>query len=139
MVRAAGNVIVNQASACINQARVYITVYEYAKVSGMDYEAAAAEMLGKETEQNKRMMMENRRAIGSLLNGLGELPPELAGTQARLLELHKKYLQIHSLAINPSGSMEGFNESINDLQNQLLKAKRDLDTELAKPTLQFEN
>ena len=63
MVRAAGNVIVNQASACINQARVYITVYEYAKVSGMDYEAAAAEMLGKETEQNKRMMMENKRAV----------------------------------------------------------------------------
>ena len=41
-----GELIVNQAYACVSQSKAYQAVWEYAKVSEMDFDSAAAQMLG---------------------------------------------------------------------------------------------
>ena len=45
-VRSLRELIVGQAYACVSQSKAYQAVWEYAKVTEMDFDSAAAQMLG---------------------------------------------------------------------------------------------
>ena len=62
-----GELITQQAYACVSQSKAYQAVWEYAKVSEMDFETAAAQLLGPETRQNKATMVEHKAMIENLL------------------------------------------------------------------------
>lgn len=119
--------IVNQASACVSQSRAYMTVWEYARVSEIEFEKAAAEMLDAETEQNKAMMVENRAMIETLLEELKNPPLKFEGSYKKLMELHAIYVQLHTLALDPSDNMEEHNEKVNSLADKMTEKKRELD------------
>jgi len=127
-----GNIIVNMASACISQSRSYVTAWEYARVSGMDYDTAAAEMLGPEAERLKNQLRENKAELDVLMEELKDPPVEFAESYAKLLELYDLYALIHELALNPSQPMEDYNDSINSLQNSIAQVKDELDSMLVK-------
>jgi len=82
-----GELIAKQASACVSQSRAYMAVWEYAKVSEIDFEMAAAEMLGEETRQNKAMMVENKAMIDNLLEELRNPPVKFEESHNKLVEL----------------------------------------------------
>ncbi len=125
-----GKLIVSQASACVSQSRAYMAVWEYAKVSEMEFEQAAAEMLGAETKQNKAMMVENKALVETLLEELKDPPIKYEESYKKLIELHEIYVQLHTLALEPSDDMEEHNEKVNGLADRIAEKKRELDTTL---------
>jgi len=125
-----GELIASQASACVSQSRAYMAVWEYAKVSEMEFEEAAAEMLGAETKKNKAMMIENKAMIENLLEELKEPPKKHEESYTKLMELHEIYVQLHTLTLDPSDDMDEHNEKVNGLADRIAKKKRELDATL---------
>lgn len=128
--QALGELIAKQASACVSQSRAYMAVWEYAKVSEIKFEEAAAEMLGAETKRNQAMMVENKSMIEKLLEELKEPPKRYEESYKKLTELYEIYVQLHTLALDPSGDMEAHNEKVNSLADQIAEKKRELDATL---------
>ena len=122
-----GRLIVQQASACVSQSKAYLAVWEYAKVSEMDFETAAAQMLGSETKQNKAMMVEHKAMIEGLLEELKDPPSRFESTYEKLVELHEIYVKLHDLAMDPSDDMENHMKSVNKLSDQILEKTREMD------------
>ena len=122
-----GKLIAQQASACVSQSKAYQAVWEYAKVSEMDFETAAAQMLGSETRQNKAMMVEHKSMIEDLLEELEDPPSQFEGTYEKLVELHEIYVKLHDLAMDPSDDMDDHMKSVNKLSAQILEKTRELD------------
>lgn len=121
-----GELMVNQASACISQSRAYQAVWEYARVSDVDFKTAAAQMLGPQTSQNKTTMVENKAMIESLLDELKDPPAAFEETYKRLKEIYEIYTQLHDLAMTPLDDMNDHMESVNDLSGQILEKSREL-------------
>jgi uncharacterized protein YdiU (UPF0061 family) len=122
-----GKLIAGQAQACVSQSRAYQAVWEYAKVSEMDFETAAAEMLGPETKQDKTMMIEHKTMIENLLEELKDPPSEFEETYRMLGELYEIYVPLHDLAMDPLDDMEKHMKSVNELYDRIVAKTRDLD------------
>lgn len=125
-----GELIAKQASACVSQSKAYLAVWEYAKVSEIEFEEAVAEMLGAETKQNKAMMVQNKSMIEKLLEELKEPPKKYEESYKKLIELHEIYVQLHTLALDPSDDMDEHNEKVNGLADRIAEKKRELDATL---------
>ena len=122
-----GELISGQASACVSQSKAYQAVWEYAKVSEMDFETAAAQILGPETEQNKDTMVEHKAMIEDLLEELREPPSSYEETYKKLEELYGIYVQLHDLAMDPLDDMEKHMKSVNELADRMAAKTRELD------------
>ncbi len=127
VLMSAGEVITKMASACISHARSYINIREYARVSGEDFDAIADKILGKEYQELQAQLKANKLKIDEFMEGLREPPSTLVEMYERLLELHALYSKIHTLAVSPSGSMDEYSDSINDLESQMKELKSRLD------------
>ena len=125
-----GELMVNQAYACVSQSKAYQAVWEYAKVSEMDFKSAAAQMLGPETRQNKATMVEHKTMIEDLLEELKEPPSKFEETYKRLGELYDIYVQLHDLAMEPLDDMDKHMKSVNELSDQIVEKARELDAVL---------
>jgi hypothetical protein len=125
-----GELIVNQAYACVSQSRAYQAIWEYAKVSEMDFKSAAAQMLGPETKQNKAMMVEHKAMIEDLLEELKEPPSKFEETYKRLGELYEIYVPLHDLAMDPLDDVDKHMKSVNELSDQIVEKARELDAAL---------
>lgn len=122
-----GELIVQQAFACVSQSKAYMAVWEYARVSEVDFETAAADMLGPETRQNKTMMVEHKSMIENLLEELKDPPSGFEETYKILGELYEIYVQLHDLGMNPSDDMGEHMKSVNKLSDQIVEKARELD------------
>lgn len=122
-----GELITQQAYACVSQSKAYQAVWEYAKVSEMDFETAAAQLLGPETRQNKATMVEHKAMIENLLEELKEIPSRFEETYKRLGELYEIYVQLHDLAMDPLNDMDKHMKSVNKLSDQIVEKARELD------------
>jgi hypothetical protein len=130
-LEATGNIIVQQASACISQARSYMATWEYAKVSDIDFKTALRELGGEETARNKALMIENRTEIERLIESLQDPPPEYLETLQKLEELEEAYLEIHFLVLEPPESMEDFQDSVVEWEDWLVEVKQEFDSILS--------
>jgi hypothetical protein len=128
--QSAGELIVNQAYACVSQSKAYQAVWEYAKVSDMDFKTAAAQMLGPETRQNKATMVEHKAMIEDLLEELKEPQSKFEETYKRLGELYEIYVQLHDRALDPLDDMDKHMKSVNELSDQIIEKTRELDAAL---------
>jgi hypothetical protein len=122
-----GEILTKQASACVSQSKAYAAVWEYAKVTGIDFKTAAAEMLTDETRYNLSMMKENKTKIENLLSELENPPPQYAKSFKILEEIYDIYQKLHTLALNPMDDMEKHNASVNKLSLALMEKKKELD------------
>ncbi|MGD2245682.1 MAG: hypothetical protein PVI11_03955 [Candidatus Aminicenantes bacterium] len=122
-----GEVITKMASACISHARSYINVREYAQVSGEDTNTITDKILGKEYQELQAQLMASKMKIDEFMEGLEEPSSTLVELYKKLFELHALYSKIHTLAVSPSGSLDEYSDSINDLENQLKELKSSLD------------
>lgn len=127
VLMSAGDVITKMASACISHARSYINVREYARISGEDFDAIADKILGSEYQELLAQLKASKVKIDEFMEGLEEPPSTLAELYEKLFELHALYSKIHALAVSPSGSMDEYSDSINDLDSQMKELKSRLD------------
>ena len=125
-----GQLMISQAEACISQSRAYQAVWEYAKVSDMDFKSAAKEMLGPQTSQNKATMVENKSMIESLLEDLKEPPAKFEETHKKLEELYEIYVKLHDLAMDPLDDMDKHMKSVGELSDQIAEKARELNAAL---------
>jgi len=123
----AGEVITKMASACISHARSYISIREYARITGEDFDAIVDKILGSDYQEVLAQLKANKMKIDEFMEGLEEPPSALAGLYGKLFELHALYSKIHALAVSPSGSIEEYSVSINDLESQMNDLKSGMD------------
>lgn len=125
-----GELMVNQAYACVSQSKAYQAVWEYAKVSDMDFKTAAAQMLGPETRQNKATMVEHKALIEDLLEELKDPSSKFEEIYNRLGELYEIYVQLHDLAMVPLDDMDKHMKSVSELSDRIVEKARELDAAL---------
>jgi hypothetical protein len=125
-----GQLMVSQAEACVSQSKAYQAVWEYARVSNMDFKTAAKEMLGPQTNQNKATMVEHKAMIEGLLDELKEPPAKFEITHKRLGELYEIYVQLHDLAMDPLDDMDKHMKSVGELSNQIVEKTQELNAAL---------
>lgn len=124
-------IIASQAHACSSQLRSYWAIWEYAKVSEIDFETAAQQMQGGQTSQNLSMMQENKAQIDRLLADLESPPENYAEAFQKLQELYAAYVQMHSQALKPSGDWENLEQRIRTVEDNVFMKKSELDAKLA--------
>ena len=125
-----GVLMAQQANACVSQSKAYQAVWEYAKVSEIDFKTAVDQMLGPEAKQNKATMVEHKAMIENLLEELKEPPSKFEETYKRLWELYEIYVPLHDLAMTPLDDMDEHMKSVSKLAEQIAAKVRELDAAL---------
>jgi hypothetical protein len=127
-----GDVILVQSSACLNQSKAYTAVWEYAKVTGEDFNSAARHMLGSTGAETKGQFMENKLTIENLLHKIENPPEKYKSAYEKLIGMHGLYLKLHDLSLKPTPPQEEYEASVNKLYDTLLKEAGELNTLLGR-------
>ncbi|MBN1223505.1 MAG: hypothetical protein JXB23_09665 [Candidatus Aminicenantes bacterium] len=117
-----GGIILQQATACVSQSKDYISAWEYAKVTGDDFETAAQHILGDQLTENKNMFMTGRSKIEEILEKIGNPPQKFSKAHEKLLSMHEFYLELHTLALHPSKTREKYEDSVNEIVRNIRDA-----------------
>jgi hypothetical protein len=123
--RIIGDLILAQTSAYISQSKAYITAWEYAKVTGEDFETSVRHVLGVQAEHNKIDFLSMKEKIAGRFEKLGQPPQEYAEAHEKLVNLHDLYLKLHALALNPKPPQEKYEKSINELTTKIEKTGKE--------------
>lgn len=130
--RGLGEIILRQAEANINIARMYDTVWEYAKVTDLDFDSAYSEMM-LDTSEILRGMQENREMMGGLIHKLGEPPKGCENVDETLQILFKRYLKFYRfMKKKPEVSQQEYAQKINAHLEKLQLLKDDFDSALSE-------
>lgn len=121
-----GDIIVKQAAGDMNICNMYNTVWEYAKVSDMDFRSAAREMM-VDTSSIKMQSDSNMQMMDRLMNMVKKPPKGMAAITDKLVALREAYLEFNRFVFKtPETSQDKFNadvdahiEEINALKNEL--------------------
>ena len=121
-VQMAAEIVAGSTSACISACRANVCQWKIALVSASGFDNIAAE---------SKTIDFNKPGIEELMKTLEKPPSKYAAHYQRLVALHKIYLKAYSLAKEPRGSIDRYNDAINNLESKVKKAKNDLDVLLA--------
>jgi len=121
-----GRIIITQASADMNLCKMYNTVWEYAKVTNLDFESAYQEMM-LDTSEIKSQMETNRQMMDRMMNTIKGPPKDMTAIHDKLIELREFYIEFNTFILQmPATSQEKFNaeadvylEKINSLKSEL--------------------
>ena len=115
-----GSIIMKQSSSFVSMNRMYNTVWEYAKVTEMDFASAYDEMMGTRPDSLKLDMDVNKVKITQLM-GLAVKPPkDMDRVHERLTELYEMYLDFHDFMMKkPGGSQDEYNEELEIYVNDM--------------------
>jgi DNA repair ATPase RecN len=124
--RGLGDIIMKQAEASLNICRMYDTVWEYAKVSDMDFGTAYREMGGR--ADGVRLDMEANKARMTVMLSTLESPPKgFEKLHERLMELWDMYKQFEAFVAKiPDVSQEEYHDEVDIFVSDL----NDIRTEL---------
>lgn len=123
-----GNIIVTQSSSFTSLAKMYDTVWEYARVTEMDFKSAYDEMMGTRPGSLILEMDVNRVRIARLMSLVKKPPKEMDKVQVRLEELYDMYKQFHAFIVKfPALSQEEYIEEINIYIDDINAIKSELD------------
>jgi hypothetical protein len=127
-----GDVILVQSSACLNQSKAYTAVWEYAKVTGEDFDSAARHILGPARAEAKGQFTQNKMNIDGLLQKVVNPPETHKLAHKKLIEVYSIYVKLHDLTLKPSAPQEEYEASVYKLYDELLKEAGELNTLLGK-------
>ncbi len=123
-----GNIIAIQSSSFISLSKMYDSVWEYARVTEMDFKSAYDEIMGTRPGSLILEMDVNRVRIAGLMRLAKRPPKEMDKVQARLEELYDMYKQFHAFIVKfPLLSQEEYREEINIYVNDTNAIKSELD------------
>ena len=127
------NIIMKQSSSFVSMNLMYNTVWEYAKVTEMDFDAAYDEMMGTRPDSLKLDMDVNKVQIAKMMV-LAEKPPkDMDRVHERLTELYQMYLDFHRFMMKePSGAQEKYNEEFEIYVNDMNAITSELNQYIAE-------
>jgi hypothetical protein len=117
------NSIQENTKTCLLANNYYSTVWKNAIENRKDFNielvnaVSESEKLGQYKTMNK-----SKDNIDNKMKQLSNPPKAYQHAYDKLLEMYGIYTQLYSLALNPSGSLVSYNNTINDLQGKLVKA-----------------
>ena len=124
------NVILTMSSGCISQVKAYSAVWEYAKVTGEDFDSAAREILGPARAETKGQFMLNKMNIDDFLHKVENPPDKYKSSHEKLLEMYDIYIKLNDLSLKPTAPQEKYEASVYKLYDELLKKAGELKTML---------
>lgn len=127
-----GDVILVQSSACLSQSKAYTAVWEYAKVTGEDFESAARHILGPARAEAKGQFMENKMNIDDLLEKVKDPSDKHKAAYDKLFEMYGLYIKLNDLALKPTAPQVEYETSVYKLYDRLLKEAGELNTLLER-------
>ncbi|MCK4931557.1 MAG: hypothetical protein KAT01_05280 [Candidatus Aminicenantes bacterium] len=127
-----GDVILVQSSACLNQSKAYTAVWEYAKVTGEDFNRAARHILGPARAEAKGQFTQNKMKIDDFLQKVEDPPEKYKPAHEKLLEMYGLYVKLHDLVLKPTAPQEEYEASVYKLYDALLKKAGELNSLLEK-------
>jgi hypothetical protein len=127
-----GDVILVQSSACLNQSKAYTAVWEYAKVTGEDFDSAARQILEPTRTEAKGQFALIKMNIDDLLQKIENPPEKYKTPHEKLLEMYGLYVKLNDLALKPTAPQEEYEASVYKLYDKLLKEAGELHTLLGK-------
>jgi len=121
-----GDIIIKQASGDMNLCKMYNTVWEYAKVTDLDFQSAYREMMLGISEIEMQMET-NMQMMDRIMNMVKSPPKNMIGIHDKLIELRESYLEFNKFIYQlPQVSQEKFNAeadayvaNINSLRGEL--------------------
>lgn len=126
-----GDIIVKQAAGDINICNMYNTVWEYAKVSDMDFKTASREMM-VDTAGIKMQTDSNMQMMDRLMNTVNKPPKGMTGIRDKLVELREAYLEFSRFVYKtPDTSQETFNSKVDKHVENIEALKSELDDLIA--------
>jgi hypothetical protein len=125
------DLIIHEAERCILICSEYSRVWNKAIERQVSFESA---ILKLQEALNSENIYESLRKMKYLTEKMMEklIDPPLRYNESykKLVNLYGVYSQVYAFAVQPSGSLLTFNNSINDLQSQLIKLKNELNAML---------
>jgi len=122
-----GEIIIKQASGDMNLCNMYNTVWEYAKVTDLDFQSAYKEMM-LDTSETKMLMETNMQMMDRLMNMVKDPPKNMTGILDKLIELRESYLEFNKFIYQlPQVSQEKFNAEADDYVVNINSLKDELD------------
>jgi len=123
-----GDIIIKQASGDMNLCKMYNTVWEYAKVTDLDFQSAYREMMLGISEIEMQMET-NMQMMDRIMNMVKSPPKNMIGIHDKLIELRESYLEFNKFIYQlPQVSQEKFNAeadayvaNINSLRGELAR------------------
>jgi hypothetical protein len=130
--RGLGDVIMKQAEADLTVCRLYDTVWEYAAVSDMDFEAARREMMGGRPEALFLEMDTNQGMLARMMNLSKNPPKDCLDIQSKVDNLHAGYKKLHKYVREPpSLPQKEYQAKVQAFMDELEGLKEELDQAIA--------
>ena len=127
-----GNIIITQASADMNLCNMYNTVWEYAKVTNLDFQSAYREMM-LDTSEIEIQMETNNQMMDRMMNMIKSPPKNMTGIYDKLIELRESYLEFNKFVFQlPQVSQKKFNAKADTYLANINSLKGELDRLIAE-------
>jgi len=127
-----GEIIIKQASADMNLSKMYNTVWEYAKVTDLDFQSAYREMM-LDTSEIEMQMETNMQMMDRIMNMVKSPPKNMTGIHDKLIELRESYLEFNKFIFQlPQVSQEKFNAEADAYLANINSLKDELDRLIAQ-------
>jgi len=116
------DLIQNNIKTCILASDLYSTVWRNAIEDRKDFNIEINNVINESKRIGQYKVMDmSKEKIDNEMKQLSNPPKNYQRAHDKLVEMYGIYTQIYSLALNPSGSLVSYNNTINDLQNKLIK------------------
>ena len=120
-------IFITQASADMNLCKMYNTVWEYAKVTDLDFQSAYKEMM-LDTSEIEMQMETNKQMMDRMMNMVKSPPKNMTGIHNKLIELRELYLEFNKFVFQmPQISQEKFNTEADTYVANINSLKGELD------------
>ena len=130
--RGLGEIIIKQASADMNLCKMYNTVWEYARVTDLDFRSAYREMM-LDTSEIKMQMETNMQMMDRMMNMVKSPPKNMTGIHDKLIELRESYLEFNKFVFQlPQVSQKKFNAKADAYLANINSLKGELDILIAE-------
>ncbi|MFC2161594.1 hypothetical protein ACFLRX_08085 [Acidobacteriota bacterium] len=131
-VKDLGEIIINQASADMNLCNMYNTVWEYAKVTDLDFRSAYREM-NLDTSDIAGQVDTNMEMMERMMNMVNSPPKNMTGIHDKLIELRELYMELNKFVLQmPQVSQEKFNSEVDAYIANVNSLKEELDSLIAE-------
>ena len=127
-----GDIVSQQASGNMSLVKMYDTVWEYAKVTNLDFQSAYREMM-MDTSGIEMQMESNNRMMDQMMNMVKSPPKNMMEIYDKLIGLRESYLEFNRFVLAlPQVSQEEFNAEADAYLANINSLKSELDGLIAE-------
>ncbi len=99
----------------------YSKTWSYAIENGRDFNIEIENQKEQFSKSINLSLINQKNNIDSKMKEIFYPPKEYQQAHEKLVEMYGIYAQLYSLALNPTGSLVNYNNTVNELQSKLVK------------------